>query len=36
MRVYKGVFNKMNDTVGLTLIGLLLIGLLYYIQRWLK
>ena len=24
----------MNDTIGLTLIGLMLIGLLYYIQRW--
>ena len=26
---------KMNDTVGLILIGLFLIGLLYYIQGWL-
>ena len=36
MGVYKGVFNKMNDTVGLTLIGLMLVGLLYCIQMWLK
>ena len=26
----------MNNTIGLTLIGLMLIGLLYYIQRWLE
>ena len=28
--------RRLNDTVGLVIIGLMLVGLLYYIQRWLS